>query len=137
MLCVMMVDIDYFKRYNDTYGHMEGDNCLKKIAKVLHDNMYRADDFVARYGGEEFVVVLPNTNETGASLMAARLMESIRNCRIPHKNSDVSEYVTVSIGVVTGMVEYSHSIDTYIKRADELLYESKQSGRNRFICEGL
>ncbi len=131
IISLMMIDIDYFKNYNDAYGHIEGDNCLKMIAKALQDSAVRADDFIARYGGEEFVVVLPNTDAAGARIMADKIMENVHNCRIPHEKSKVADYVTISIGVMTGKVEHTHSSDTYIQRADEMLYESKQGGRNR------
>jgi diguanylate cyclase (GGDEF)-like protein/PAS domain S-box-containing protein len=128
----MMVDIDRFKRYNDTYGHREGDNCLITVAETLVNCVMRADDFVARYGGEEFAVVLPNTDENGARQIAEKLLESVRNCKIPHENNDALDYVTISIGVTTGCIDQSTNGDDFIKRADEMLYESKQSGRNKY-----
>jgi diguanylate cyclase (GGDEF)-like protein len=137
VLSLMMVDIDHFKNYNDTYGHSEGDECLKIIAKTLSKSVARANDFVARYGGEEFAVVLPNTDENGARVIANRLLENIRNCRIPHEKSDVSDHVTVSIGVTTGRTKHTREKDDYIKRADEMLYMSKRNGRNRYTFEEL
>ncbi len=131
IISMMMIDIDYFKNYNDAYGHIEGDNCLKTISKVLQESAVRADDFIARYGGEEFVVVLPNTDEVGSRIIAEKIMENIRSCKIPHDKSKVSDFVTVSIGVMTGKVEHTHNSDIYIQLADEMLYESKQGGRNR------
>lgn len=131
IISLMMIDIDYFKDYNDAYGHIEGDNCLKSISKVLQDSAVRADDFIARYGGEEFVVVLPNTDAAGARIIADKIMENVRNSKIPHVKSNVADFVTISIGVMTGKVEHTHSSDIYIQLADEMLYESKQGGRNR------
>ncbi|MDL2314587.1 diguanylate cyclase [Desulfovibrio sp. OttesenSCG-928-C14] len=131
-LSLMMVDIDFFKLYNDTYGHVEGDNCLKKIAEVLRNIITRTDDFVARYGGEEFAVVLPNTNEYGARLIADKLLERIRDCNIPHEKSDIADRVTISIGIATGKAEHMHSNDDFIRLADAMLYDSKQSGRNKY-----
>jgi len=131
-LSIMMVDVDFFKRYNDTYGHGMGDDCLRAIAYALSKTVERADDFVARYGGEEFVVVLPYTDEAGAELTAVKLLESIRVLRIPHEQSDAAAYVTISIGVTTVKVDYSHHYMEYIKRADEALYVSKQTGRNKY-----
>ena len=131
-LSLLMIDIDYFKKYNDTYGHSEGDACLKKVAEALSKSVIRSDDFVARYGGEEFVVVLPNTDDNGARIMSERLLESVRNCCIPHINSDVADRVTVSIGAATGRVNHLQSGADYVVRADEMLYKSKQSGRNRY-----
>jgi len=133
-LSVMMVDVDFFKNYNDTYGHGVGDDCLKAIAFALSKTVERADDFVARYGGEEFVVVLPYTDEAGAELTAVKLLESVRVLRIPHEQSDTADHVTISIGVTTVRVDHSHHYMEYIKRADEALYVSKQTGRNKYTC---
>jgi diguanylate cyclase (GGDEF)-like protein len=131
-LSVIMLDIDCFKLYNDNYGHAEGDKCLKSVADVLTRCVDRAEDFIVRYGGEEFTLVLPNTNEAGAKKIAIKILERIRAKQIPHEKSIVTSYVTVSLGVVTGRVLPSHNADDYIKLADELLYLSKQNGRNRF-----
>jgi diguanylate cyclase (GGDEF)-like protein len=131
-LSLMMIDIDFFKLYNDTYGHSEGDNCLKIVAKTLSKAIIRSDDFVARYGGEEFAAVLPNTDEKGARLIAGKLLEKIRNCKVQHEKSSVAGYVTISIGITTGTVNHKQSAEDYIKRADEMLYASKQSGRNKY-----
>jgi diguanylate cyclase (GGDEF)-like protein len=132
LLSLMMIDIDFFKRYNDTFGHIEGDDCLKSVAQTIRDTLSMPDDFAARYGGEEFVVVLPNTGEEGACEVARRIMENIRNQNIPHSENDAADVVTVSIGVMTGRVEHTHSGSTYVRRADELLYESKNAKRNRY-----
>jgi diguanylate cyclase (GGDEF)-like protein len=132
VLSLIMIDIDRFKSFNDTYGHKEGDLCLKMVAETLMHCIFRSDDFIARYGGEEFTVVLPNTDEDGARQIADRLLDSIRNCNIPHKKCDVTNYITISLGVTTGTVDHISNGDEFIKRADEMLYESKQSGRNRY-----
>jgi diguanylate cyclase (GGDEF)-like protein len=132
-----MIDIDFFKRYNDTYGHVEGDKCLKIVAKMLSQSITRADDFVARYGGEEFVVVLPNTNGQGAQIVAEKLLENMRNCNIPHGQNDAASCVTISIGATAGKVEHTHTTDDYVRKADKMLYQSKQSGRNRYSFEPL
>lgn len=131
-LSVMMIDVDYFKRYNDTYGHDMGDSCLRFVAAAIKNSMLRTDDFVARYGGEEFVAVMLNTDERGARLMSDRVLENVRACCIPHEKSSVADYVTISIGVTTGNVEGTHKGTDYIKRADEALYMSKQNGRDRY-----
>jgi len=131
VLSLLMIDIDFFKNYNDTYGHSAGDNCLRIVAETLRKSVTRADDFVVRYGGEEFAVVLPNTDEDGARLLAENMLENIRACNIPHANSSAADIVTVSIGVTTGRVPYSCRADDFIIRADEMLYMSKQSGRNK------
>ena len=131
-LSLLMLDIDYFKKYNDTYGHTMGDECLKTATSALSRGIKRADDFIARYGGEEFVIVLPNTDNEGACIIANKMIELIRNCKIPHEKSEISGYVTVSIGVTTGQALQMHSGDDYIKKADEMLYKSKEEGRNRY-----
>ncbi|MCL2702401.1 MAG: diguanylate cyclase [Defluviitaleaceae bacterium] len=137
VLSLMMIDIDFFKDYNDTYGHSAGDDCLKAVAALLSKNVPRADDFVARYGGEEFVIVLPNTDENGARIVAERLLAGIRERAIPHKTSAVADHVTFSIGFVTDNVKHTHTAGNFIKRADEMLYKSKHSGRNMYNFERL
>lgn len=131
-LSLMMIDIDHFKPYNDTYGHIEGDNCLKIVTKVIERCITRETDFITRYGGDEFTVVLPYTNEDGARLIAEKLIENIKNAKVPHCKNNDAEYVTISIGVTTGKVSFIHSGSDYIKKADEMLYISKQNGRNRY-----
>jgi diguanylate cyclase (GGDEF)-like protein len=131
-LSLLMIDIDFFKRYNDTYGHLEGDRCLKIVAQTLSQSITRADDFVVRYGGEEFVLVLPNTDEQGAQLIADKLLDNIRNCNIRHEQNDAAKCLTISIGATTGKVAHTHSANDFVKKADELLYKSKQGGRNRY-----
>jgi diguanylate cyclase (GGDEF)-like protein len=135
LLSLLMIDIDFFKRYNDTYGHVEGDKCLKIIAQTLSKSVTRADDFVVRYGGEEFIVLLPNTNEQGARLIADKLLNNIRNCNIPHEQSEAANCVTISIGVTTGKVLHTHSANDFVEKADKMLYKSKQSGRNKYSFE--
>ena len=135
-LSLLMIDIDFFKKYNDTYGHDMGDHCLKEVATVLSQCIIREEDFVSRYGGEEFTIVLPNTDENGAYLIADRLLKKIRECNIPHETSDAADFVTISIGGTTGNVKYSQSGSDYVKRADSALYKSKHSGRNQYTFEG-
>jgi len=131
-LSVMMLDVDYFKKFNDTYGHGEGDTCLIAVAGAIQECLSRPDDFVARYGGEEFVVVLPVTDEMGARVIAGKILENMRSKKIPHEKNEAADCVTISIGVTTGTVERSHNGDDYVKQADKALYESKESGRNRY-----
>lgn len=134
-LTVLLIDVDYFKDYNDYYGHTEGDKCLKKVANVLHNSISRETDFCARYGGEEFVCLLPNTDPKGAMVKANSLKREIENAEIEHNNSNVSSFVTASIGVAT----YPFSIDAVwskeliLEQADKALYKAKDEGRNR--CE--
>ncbi|MCL1928370.1 MAG: diguanylate cyclase [Treponema sp.] len=136
-ISLMMIDIDYFKKYNDCYGHISGDNCLRTIAKILASTLSRIDDFVVRYGGEEFVVVLQNTGESGARVIAETLLENVRNCNIPHEQSDVANCVTISIGLMSCKVEHTHCKEDYVQCADEQLYMSKQNGRNRYTITSL
>jgi len=131
ILSVLMMDIDFFKRYNDTYGHGAGDECLKAVGGALKKSITRVGDFVARYGGEEFIVVLPNTREDGAKKIAERIMENIRELEIPHEKNDSAPYVTISIGSTTARVVHTHKGTDFINRADEALYDSKKTGRNK------
>ncbi|MCL2208059.1 MAG: GGDEF domain-containing protein [Fibromonadales bacterium] len=130
-LSVLMLDVDHFKKYNDTYGHIMGDSCLKAVAEVLKGSITRVDDFVARYGGEEFVAILPNTSEGGAHKVAERILANMVSRYIPHEKNDAAKCVTVSIGYTTGNVRLAQSGTDFIRRADEALYMSKQSGRNK------
>lgn len=132
MLSVLMMDIDFFKKYNDYYGHDAGDECIKAVAKAIASCVTRADDFVARYGGEEFIAVLPNTDKNGACEVAEKISESIKALNMPHDNSEVASYVTVSTGITTGIVTLKHNGSDFIKRADKALYKSKNLGRNRY-----
>jgi len=132
VLSVLVIDIDFFKKYNDTYGHSEGDICLKAIAETITESLLRPDDFAARYGGEEFVVILPNTDESGARVMANKILTNIQARNIPHEKNKAASCVTASIGVTTSKVKRGQEGSAYIKRADEALYESKQNGRNRY-----
>jgi diguanylate cyclase (GGDEF)-like protein len=131
-LSLMMVDIDFFKKYNDTYGHLKGDECLKIVAKTLSDSTTRKEDFVARYGGEEFVIVLPNAHESGACMIAERMIENVRNNNIPHSENGDEKRVTISIGVTSGEVKHTFTAEDFIHRADKMLYEAKRNGRNHF-----
>jgi diguanylate cyclase (GGDEF)-like protein len=131
-LSVLLIDIDYFKKYNDVYGHDKGDDCLRTIALALSKCVTREEDFVARYGGEEFVIVLPNTDENGAHVIAEKLLKKMREYNMPHKASDIADHVTISIGGTTGIVKYLQNPQDYIKAADKALYESKKNGRNRY-----
>jgi diguanylate cyclase (GGDEF)-like protein/PAS domain S-box-containing protein len=131
-LSIMMIDLDHFKKYNDTYGHAEGDKCLKTVADTLTKTITRDTDFVARYGGEEFVAVLPNADRDGACMIADKFLNNIRSCNITHEKNEAAPYVTISIGVTTGIVNHSQTEDDYIKRADEMLYLSKHNGRNQY-----
>ncbi len=134
-LSLLMCDLDYFKQYNDTYGHIAGDDCLVSVAECLADSFKRASDFPARYGGEEFSVILPHTDDEDALSLCETFMENLKMLAIPHSSSDISDYVTMSIGIVTlesdKIYDANNINKTAIKAADEALYKAKRSGRNR------
>lgn len=132
LISLLMIDIDLFKKYNDTYGHSAGDDCLRSVAEAIRKSILRNEDFAARYGGEEFAVVLPNTDEKGARHMADKLLENVRALNIPHEKSEAAPYVTISVGITTGRVNFTNCSVDYVKRADEALYVSKQTGRNKY-----
>jgi diguanylate cyclase (GGDEF)-like protein/PAS domain S-box-containing protein len=136
-LSLIMIDIDYFKNYNDLYGHLAGDSCLQKIAHTIRDSLRRAGNFVARYGGEEFMIILPETNAEEAYSFAESLREKIANLNIEHKDSKVSKNVTVSLGVSTTVPKKYSTQDDLISLADKALYKAKEGGRNRVVrtCE--
>jgi diguanylate cyclase (GGDEF)-like protein len=130
-MSMIMIDIDFFKEYNDTYGHIEGDNCLKKVAHALNI-ANRAGDLVARIGGDEFVVILFDTDSNGAAYLAKLLQNRIHECKISHKNSKVSEYVTLSLGISSMVPNPENEFSTLVKNADKALYRAKNEGRNKF-----
>ena len=130
ILSLMMIDIDNFKNFNDTYGHSAGDECIKSVAENLAKCLTRADDFIVRYGGDEFAVVLPNTGEDGARHVAEKMIDNVRKCGISHAKNGGIGFVTISVGCTTGWVDTQHTANNYVDHADELLYRSKQSGRN-------
>lgn len=131
-LVIMMIDIDYFKFFNDYYGHLEGDKCLQIIANILKKNTKRPRDMVARFGGEEFTLVLPDTSIEAAVHIAEHIHNDIANSKLEHKRSDVSEFVTVSIGIANAIPIMHSSVDELMEMADKALYLAKQNGRNRF-----
>lgn len=135
-LSLLLLDLDYFKQFNDHYGHYEGDDCLKAVAKVLTESCQRSGELPARYGGEEFVVILPHNDAERAMAVAERIRGGVADLRIPHAGSRVSDWVTTSIGVVTYVPEGSQPIRpaVLIQTADEALYNAKASGRNRIIA---
>lgn len=131
-LTVMILDVDFFKKFNDTYGHQAGDECLKEVANALNECVTREGDFVARYGGEEFVVVLPRSDEEGGRRVAEKLLENVRKKYIVHEKNEAAPCVTISIGVTTVKPQHTDKSHHYIQRADQALYASKQNGRNRY-----
>ena len=129
-LSVIMCDVDFFKEYNDSFGHQAGDSCLKSIADILADEAHRSTDFCARYGGEEFVVVLPNTDGDGAYIKAEAIRERVEALRISDRNQ--SSRVTVSCGVstTTGLTDVVETGEALLSLADDALYIAKERGRN-------
>ncbi len=134
-LSLILCDIDYFKKYNDCYGHQRGDECLKAVAEAMNLFCKRPTDLVARYGGEEFVILLPNTSVNGASSIAEKIRAAVENLNIDHSKSDVSQYVTLSLGVSSMIPPQKVSPDFIVKKADKALYKAKEIGRNRVCLE--
>ncbi len=130
-ISIVMIDIDFFKRYNDCYGHQEGDECLKQIAKVIKNCARRSSDLSARYGGEEFIIVLPDADIEEAGIIAESCRNSVISLKIDHKDSKTAKYVTISSGCASVIPEKGHDQSLLIKAADRALYNSKEDGRNR------
>lgn len=133
-LSLIILDIDAFKSFNDLYGHLKGDECLRLVGGVLADNMRRPEDLASRYGGEEFVCVLPNTDQSGAMVIAERIRHGIMELGIRHARSQAPDIVTASLGVVTALCSKKGSPEDIVALADTLLYRAKASGRNRTVC---
>ncbi|TNF33043.1 MAG: diguanylate cyclase [Gammaproteobacteria bacterium] len=129
-LTIALVDVDHFKAYNDHYGHLEGDDCLKKVAEALRSICKRPTDVVARYGGEEFALILTDTPPDGAIKMAELANQSVRDLKIPHLKSSAADVCTVSVGVYSCIPQPGEKADLLLERADSLLYKAKNSGRN-------
>ncbi|NEO26790.1 MAG: GGDEF domain-containing protein, partial [Kamptonema sp. SIO4C4] len=132
-LSLILADVDYFKDYNDCYGHQAGDDCLKKIAKTLDRITNRPEYFTARYGGEEFVILLSNTDSEEANQVAERSKYAIQDLALPHARSQVSNVVSISLGVTTILPTSESSPDDLIGSADTALYTAKNQGRDRAI----
>jgi diguanylate cyclase (GGDEF)-like protein len=126
-ITLLMVDIDYFKAYNDCYGHLQGDQCLQQVAQILRSCVNRSGDLVARYGGEEFTLVLPQTDVSGAEKIAQQVQNAILEGNIPHERSGVSDRITVSIGIAVVSQVAGTSPKDALRIADKALYEAKQS----------
>lgn len=135
-LSIAIFDIDYFKPYNDYYGHPEGDACLNAVAHCLEVNLQRDMDIIARYGGEEFILILPDTDLHGAQNVAERLCIAVEDLQLPHTTSPTSHVVTVSVGVCTTLTTMGCTLEDLIKQADIALYEAKNHGRNHVVANG-
>lgn len=129
---LIMVDIDFFKHYNDYYGHIKGDSCLKLISNVLQGQITRDTDYVFRYGGEEFLIILGFTNSQGANIVAKRIQKAIKDAKIPHLNSEIDKNITISMGIATINDTYN-SFSELLERTDKALYKAKESGRNQIV----
>ena len=129
-LSVVMLDVDFFKRFNDRYGHQEGDQCLRQVAKAISDSLQRATDFVARYGGEEFICILPETKLVGAIHTAQNIVNAVQALHLEHLESSFQE-VTISAGVASVLPKSDLTWQTLIETADQQLYLAKESGRNQ------
>lgn len=132
-LQLILFDVDYFKIYNDIYGHQAGDNCLKRIAAICADHAKRPLDFCARYGGEEFALLRYHPREVDPLVLPRQIHESVLNEAILHEGSRISQIITVSVGSATARPRLGNSLEGLIQKADEALYRAKQTGRNRFL----
>ncbi len=130
-LSLILCDVDFFKRYNDYYGHQAGDDCLQRIAQAMSRALKRPADLVARYGGEEFGIILPNTNADGAVQVAETIRIEVQRLKIAHACSSVSEYITLSQGVSSTVPTQKFSPEALVATADRALYEAKEQGRDR------
>jgi diguanylate cyclase (GGDEF)-like protein len=136
-LLVAIIDIDYFKQYNDNYGHGAGDIALRQVGQALREIFLRPRDFVARYGGEEFVIILPDCDKAGAEIMLGNITQSIKDKMITHEYSSISKQLTVSIGAVVVKSSESSVVANIMKQADTLLYQAKNNGRNQWCIAEL
>jgi len=136
-IALILCDIDYFKAYNDTYGHLAGDLCLQKVADAIQRAVKRPADLVARYGGEEFAVILPNTNQEGALTVATEIRTYVISLKMIHEQSQASQYVTLSLGVAVTIPKVDSSYQELIKMADVGLYEAKSQGRDRIVTKNI
>ncbi|MDX8381347.1 MAG: diguanylate cyclase [Ghiorsea sp.] len=136
-LSVVLIDIDFFKLYNDFYGHLAGDDCLREVAQCLAQTLQRPTDSFARYGGEEFVAILPSTDATGAIKVAEMMRLAVVSLNLEHIQSTVGDCVTISLGIVTTIPMIKHHPRKFINSADSALYEAKEQGRNRVVCKSI
>ncbi|MFB2898314.1 diguanylate cyclase domain-containing protein [Aerosakkonemataceae cyanobacterium BLCC-F50] len=134
-LSLILFDVDYFKAYNDYYGHPSGDKCLMEIACAAKSVVKRFTDVIARYGGEEFAVILPNTDRAGAVKIAEQIRDAVKELQIPHQGTPIDRpYVTISLGIASQIPTHERSVQHLIKEADKALYQAKKLGRDRWVC---
>ncbi len=131
VLSIIMLDIDFFKQFNDLYGHAAGDSCLRQIATLIMNSVHRKRDLTGRYGGEEFIIILPETTLEDSEKIAGRILENLSASAIPHSGSSVSPFVTLSAGAACGEIAGSGNVNTVLKAADDALYRAKNNGRNQ------
>ena len=134
-LSILMMDIDHFKEFNDTYGHGSGDECLHKVAGAISGSLRRAGDFAARYGGEEFAALLPYTEVNEGLDIAEKIRQAVADLDVRHEQSPIAGYVTISIGLTEIHAREDLSIFQAVQRADQALYKAKQEGKNRVAAE--
>jgi diguanylate cyclase (GGDEF)-like protein len=133
VLSLLMIDVDHFKLYNDHYGHLAGDECLRTVGRVLAGVVRRPSDMAARYGGEEFAILLPDTTAAGAHEIGASILHEMTSLDLPHAVSPTGHRVTVSIGIATCTVAEGCAPERLVAAADEALYQAKHAGRNRIV----
>lgn len=133
VLSLLYIDLDYFKQYNDTYGHEAGDQCLICIAKLLHNHALRSSDMAARFGGEEFALILPETSLQDAEKIAASILDDLTLLHIPHSGSAMTDHVTASLGIASMIPDEADNDIVLRESADRMLYQAKHTGRNRFV----
>lgn len=136
-ISLLMADIDHFKRYNDHYGHLEGDLCLQQVANVLRHDCDFPDALAARWGGEEFIVMLPGTDQPSATNHAQTLLNKLRQCALPHAESPTQTIVTMSIGIASTVPNASQSMTTLLATVDRALYQAKEHGRNGYAIANI
>jgi diguanylate cyclase (GGDEF)-like protein len=136
-LALMLIDIDFFKRYNDHYGHLAGDACIRAVASALQGNLHRPHDLVARYGGEEFACLLPECSISSAQQKANEFVQIVRSLELPHDKSDIVKVVSISVGAAVMIPTAGEDPTELIASADRLLYQAKQSGRNQACCQSI
>ncbi|MDJ0730994.1 MAG: diguanylate cyclase [Crocosphaera sp.] len=134
-MSLLLCDLDYFKSYNDYYGHQQGDSCLRQVAQILQETLKRPGDMVFRYGGEEFAIILPNTASEGAEFIAEQIVQRIQLEQIAHSPSPIIPYVTVSLGIAVTLNSIVLSSQMLFEMADMALYRAKATGRNRYCLQ--
>ena len=132
-LSLILCDVDHFKLYNDSYGHLQGDDCLRQVAQTIAQVLNRPADLIARYGGEEFALILPNTDLLGAQEVAKKVQQAIRELKLPHKSSQTSQFVTISMGIGSQIPNQDQPVEDLISTTDQALYQAKAQGRDRIM----